>query len=81
MKTTKKSVEVRFTLGSSEPGSSFECKLDGGSFKSCSSPQTYRLKKGTHTVEVRATDAAGNRDETAALAKVKVKRKKKRRRH
>jgi hypothetical protein len=78
VKTRKKFVKVRFTLGSSETGSSFECKLDGGAFTSCSSPQTYRLKKGTHKVEARATDAAGNRDETAAIARVKVKRKKRR---
>jgi hypothetical protein len=39
------------------------------------------LKKGTHVVFARATDVAGNTDETAALAKVKVKRKKKRRHH
>jgi hypothetical protein len=81
VKTKKKSVKVSFTLGSSEPGSIFQCKLDNGPFETCTSPKTYGLKKGTHLVFARATDAAGNTDETAALAKVKVKRKKKRRHH
>src|SRR5439155_26707430 len=30
---------TRFRFTSSEPGSTFQCKLDGGSFQSCSSPR------------------------------------------
>ena len=52
---------------SSEPGASFECKLDTGSFGPCSSPQSYAaLADGGHSVEVRATDGAGNTDPTPA---------------
>lgn len=44
----------------------FECKLDAGSFVSCSSPITYNnLPNGSHTFTVRAIDAAGNIDATA----------------
>jgi hypothetical protein len=56
-----------FEFSSSESGSTFECSLDGGSFSTCNSPKTYSaLAVGSHTVEVRAVDAAGNVDATPA---------------
>ena len=56
-----------FSFGSSETASSFACRLDGGSFAACTSPKSYTgLPEGSHTFEVRATDAAGNQDATAA---------------
>src|SRR5439155_18053349 len=61
------STDATFSFSSSESGSSFECKLDGGSFTGCSSPQTYgSLSETTHTFAVRATDQAGNTDATEA---------------
>jgi hypothetical protein len=66
--------KVKFTFGSDEPGSTFECKLDKKPFKSCTSPQTYKkLKPGKHKFKVRATDAAGNVDSTPAVKKFKIK--------
>jgi large repetitive protein len=56
-----------FTFNSSEPGSSFQCRVDGGSFGSCSSPRvTSTLGDGSHTFSVRAVDRAGNMDASPA---------------
>ncbi|GAB4191454.1 MAG: hypothetical protein OHK0022_05180 [Roseiflexaceae bacterium] len=46
---------------------SFDCRIDSGIFATCTSPQNYTgLADGPHTFEVRAVDAAGNRDPSAA---------------
>ena len=56
-----------FSFTSSQPGSSFECKVDSGSYAACSSPKTTaHLADGSHTFAVRATDPAGNLDSTPA---------------
>jgi large repetitive protein len=56
-----------FTFTSTESPSTFECKLDAASFAACASPITYNnLVRGSHTFQVRARDAAGNVDATAA---------------
>jgi hypothetical protein len=55
------------TFGSSDPNSTFECKLDHAGFRSCTSPKSYRgLSSGRHTLKVRATDAGGVVDPTPA---------------
>jgi hypothetical protein len=62
------STTVEFTYGSNEPGSTFECKMDGESFTSCASTgKTYAgLSEGPHTFQVRATDTSLNTDESPA---------------
>ena len=73
-KVTKKH-KVKFKFKSSEPNSTFQCKLDKGKFERCKSPTTLKgLKKGKHTFQVRAVDASHNIDPTPARAKFKVKR-------
>ena len=59
------STTATFTLGSTEPGSTFQCALDGAAFGTCPASFTG-LSQGSHTLQVRATDAAGNTDSTPA---------------
>jgi hypothetical protein len=62
-----------FAFSSSEAGSSFQCRLDAGTWAGCSSPQDYAsLAKGAHEFEVRAIDAAGSVDPTPAKRAFKV---------
>ena len=64
-------VKVKFK--SDEPNSSFECKFDRKPYKPCQSPKKLKnLDDGKHKFKVRATDAAGNTDDSPAKAKFKV---------
>jgi len=74
-KTKQRGTE--FAFSSSESSSTFECKLDTGSFETCTSPKPYNVKPGQHSFEVRAKDAAGNTDPTPATQGWTVKKKKK----
>jgi Glycosyl hydrolase catalytic core len=50
-----------FTLSSTEPGSTFVCRIDAGAYKPCSSPYTTpALADGNHAIFVKAIDAPGN---------------------
>ena len=56
-----------FSFISTETGSTYECRIDGGSYSICTSPRTYTgLVDGYHTFEVRAIDIASNIDPTPA---------------
>src|SRR5919107_2150620 len=64
---TISSGDASFTFSSSEPSSTFECRLDGAAYSACTSPKSYtNLSNGSHTFDVRATDRAGNVDATPA---------------
>jgi subtilisin family serine protease len=56
-RTTKR--RAKFTFHA-EARADYECKLDGQAWKSCKSPETYKVKRGTHHFRVRATDQLGN---------------------
>jgi hypothetical protein len=72
-KTRKR--RARFEFTSTEPGSTFECKLDTKPYRPCSSPKRYaRLKPGRHIFRVRAKDAADNVDATPATDSWRVKK-------
>jgi hypothetical protein len=68
-----KRTKVSFRFKSTEPGSTFSCRLDKKKPRSCASPLIYRLKQGRHTFAVAATDPAGNTDLSAASFKLDVK--------
>jgi hypothetical protein len=70
--TTATSASIGFTGADNvtDAGAlTFQCKLDSGSFRTCTSPKAYtNLAIGSHTVSVRARDTAGNTDASPATA-------------
>ncbi len=57
-----------FEFSASKAGTQFQCRLDGGDFSPCTSPQEFgNLPEGTHTFEVRAFDSNGNVDGSPAV--------------
>ena len=78
-KTKRSRAELDFS--SSEPGSTFECSFDGDPFSGCLSPKLATVGKGKHVFQVRATDAAGNVDQSPAQATWTVKKKRKKHHH
>ncbi len=72
--------KATFEFVSTEPNSTFECKLNNiGGFEACTSPDRVKGKVGRNTFQVRAVDAAGNADASAAVYTWKVKKKRHRR--
>jgi hypothetical protein len=51
---------VTFKFTSSEAGSTFQCKRDKRSWRTCASPYRFKVAIGRHVFRVRAMDAAGN---------------------
>lgn len=65
---TGESSEATFTFTATEAGSTFEARLDGGSWSTVTSPyKVSGLAAGPHTLEVRGKDPAGNVDATPAF--------------
>jgi hypothetical protein len=64
------STSASFGFSASENGATYECRLDStndADWAACTTPKDYPvLAVGQHTFEVRATDVAGNTDQTAA---------------
>ena len=54
-----------FGLGSTEAPATFECNLDSAGWGSCATPfTTPALADGSHALQLRSSDAAGNTDAT-----------------
>jgi DNA-binding beta-propeller fold protein YncE len=71
--TTDRTPTYRFK--SSEAHSTFQCKIDDGTWKSCTSPRTLAKQSyGKHVFKVRARDAVGTFDPTPAKRRFKVVR-------
>jgi DNA-binding beta-propeller fold protein YncE len=69
--TSDRTPTFRFT--STDPGSTFQCKVGSASYHRCTSPfTTGKLRLGRHTVYVRATNSAGYTDPSAARRTFKV---------
>ncbi|MEZ5073395.1 MAG: Ig-like domain-containing protein [Solirubrobacterales bacterium] len=63
-----------FGFSSGDAGATFECRVDGNSFAACG-PGSHTigpLADGPHTFRVRATDAAGNADQSPASRDVTI---------
>lgn len=61
------STSASFTFNSSDMSATFEASLDGAAFSPATNPVSFTgLAEGSHTFQVRAVDAAGNRDSTPA---------------
>ncbi|HEX6667197.1 MAG TPA: hypothetical protein VF081_11440 [Solirubrobacterales bacterium] len=73
-KTAKRKAIFRFMDATGNlPGTTFKCRVDGRGWKRCTSPLRLRnLKPKRHTVEVKATDAAGNAEVKGAKRRFKV---------
>jgi hypothetical protein len=78
-KTKKK--KATFTFSADESPVAFECKLDRGAFATCTSPARFKVKKGKHTLQVRAVDASINIDQSPASYSWKVKKKRHKHHH
>ena len=72
VETNQNKVKAKFKFGADEPGT-FQCKIDGGAFKGCSSPFSKPVARGSHKFQVRAVDEQGNVDPTPAKFGWKVK--------
>src|SRR5919112_433659 len=76
---TVKTRDASFTFSSTEPSSTFKTNLDGAGWvptdnSGTSTSKTYNsLSNGSHTFKVRATDAAGNTDQSPASRTWKVR--------
>ena len=67
---TDETPTFRFT--SSRAGSTFQCKVDGGLWLTCTSPANLSLAFGAHTFRVRATDPLGYVDPTPAKRSITI---------
>jgi hypothetical protein len=65
--------DAEIAFRSDEPGTRFQCRLDGAAWATCRSPHWIGgLSDATHTLDVRAVDAIGNADATPVSASWRV---------
>ncbi len=76
VRTRKAKAKVSFSFSSDQPGVTFQCKLDKGAFKPCTSPKSYKVKPGKHKFTVQAVRPGGAVDPTPASFSFKVVKEK-----
>jgi hypothetical protein len=64
---------AKFRFASTEPQSTFQCKLDRKKWKACANPFKRSVKPGRHRFKVRAIDRFGNVDPSPARFGWRVK--------
>lgn len=64
---------AKFRFASTEPQSTFQCKVDKRRWRGCSNPFKRRVKPGKHLFKVRAIDRFGNVDPSPARFGWRVK--------
>jgi hypothetical protein len=77
IRTKNKVTKVRLTFRSNNPGVTFQCSVDGGSFSACHSPFVTKLssapgKGKNHNVAIKQIDAAGNQVGNVRVFKFRV---------
>lgn len=74
VKTRKRTAIFRFLDSAGEaPGTRFLCKIDRRRWKPCAAPfRAKKLKRSSHTFQVKAEDPAGNREVRPAKRRFKV---------
>lgn len=77
VKTRKRSAVFRFAdVRGDQPGTAFRCKVGKRKWKPCASPfRLKHLRVKRYVVRIRATDAAGNREQRGAKRIFKVVRR------
>lgn len=65
-KKTKKRL-AKFAFASDQRGATFQCKVDGRPFKTCSSPFERKVALGRHVFKVRAVNAQNEVDPSPAI--------------
>jgi Subtilase family len=73
VKTSKKSVAVRFRLKANESPVTFYCQIDKEPLRICGRSFSHRFTKGKHALRVRAKDEAGNLAEKQTVFHFRVK--------
>jgi subtilisin family serine protease len=73
LRTRHRRARAVFGFVSSEPRSSFTCRVDGGLVHFCPARFVRRFRVGRHVLRAMAVDAAGNVDKTPATFRFQVK--------
>jgi CSLREA domain-containing protein len=79
VRTRKRSKRVEISFTADQPGAKFQCQVDKGKFKPCTSPFKAKLKSGRgkgklHTITIRAIDATGTATGPPLVYEVRVVR-------